>query len=381
MRHVGLNAHLLSGRATYRSAGIHHYLHNLLTHLPAASPDMRLTIFLGDGGLDMSSGASVAIRRTRWRTARPPIRIAWEQLALPWIARGERLDLLHSLAFVSPLVSPCPMIVTVYDLSFLRHPESFRAANRLYLRALTGLSCRRARRVIAISRSTKNDLVACYGVSPDCVAVVYPGCEPEFRPLPRSDVEAFRAVKGLPERYILHLGTLEPRKHVDTLVRAFAAVRRPGLKLVLAGARGWRVEQVIRAIEEAGLAGEVILPGYVEAEEKPLWYNAAHVFVYASAYEGFGLPVLEALACGVPVVASNTSSLPEAAGDAACLVAARDAGALAGALNALLDDPELRAELAGRGPAQAAKFSWAAAAEQTAAVYRDALRPSGPPSP
>lgn len=371
-RHVGLNAHLLSGRATYRSAGIHHYLDNLLAHLPAAAHEMRLTVFVGEGRVP--AGASLQVRRSRWPTGQPPIRVAWEQIVLPWAARRERLDLLHSLAFVSPLAAPCPTVVTVYDLSFIRRPENFRAGNRLYLRALTGLSCRRAKQVIAISHSTKNDLVAYYGLPADRVSIVYPGCEPQYRPLPRPAVEAFRAAKGLPEKFVLYLGTLEPRKNVDTLVRAFAEARPPGATLVLAGAPGWRVEEISRAIEDAGLSREVILPGYVPADEKPLWYNAAEVFVYPSEYEGFGLPVLEALACGRPVITTNASSLPEVAGEAACLVPPRDTQALAEALSALLADPARRADLAARAPAQAARFSWPGAAERTVAVYRRALR-------
>ncbi|MBI3361411.1 MAG: glycosyltransferase family 4 protein [Chloroflexi bacterium] len=371
-RHVGLNAHLLSGRANYRSAGIHHYLHNLLQHLPAAAPDMQLTIFVGEG--DAPAGANVTVRRSRWPTGQPPVRIAWEQIALPWALAGERIDLLHSLAFVSPLIQTCPTVVTVYDLSFVNRPQNFRAFNRAYLRGLTGLSCRRARRVIAISHSTKRDLIAGYGLPEDRVTVVYPGAEPEFRRLPKKSVETFRAAQGLPEDFVLYLGTLEPRKNVDVLVRAFASVKPRGVKLVLAGAPGWHVEEISRAIEEAGVSDDVILPGYVSAEEKPLWYNAAQIFVYPSEYEGFGLPVLEALACGRPVITTNASSLPEVAGDAAWLVPPRNTQALAGALNDLLAEPARQTDLAARGPAQAGKFSWPAAAERTAAVYRRALR-------
>jgi len=370
VRHVGLNAHLLSGRDTYRSAGIHHYLHNLLSHLPAAASDMRLTIFVGDGDVTIQPEASVKICRSRWPTRRPPVRIAWEQFGLPWVARNVGLDLLHSLAFVSPLAAPCPAVVTVYDLSFLRHPEKFRASNSLYLRIFTRLSCRQARQVMAISRSTRNDVIAAYGLAPARVTVVYPGCEPQFQPLPHAVVEAFRERLGLPGRFVLYLGTLEPRKNVGLLVRAFARARRPGVKLVLAGAPGWHVAETYRAIEEAGLAGDVVMPGYIKAQEKVLWYNAADVFAYPSAYEGFGLPVLEALACGTPVVTSDSAALPEVAGDAACLVPAGDEAALAAALTTLLDDDSRRMALAARGPAQAAKFSWSVAAERVAEVYR-----------
>jgi glycosyltransferase involved in cell wall biosynthesis len=375
-RHIGLSAHLLSGRATYRSAGIHHYLSILLAHLPATASGLRLTAFVGPSAdvetqhAASSPAASLRLHRSRWPTGRPAVRILWEQLALPWIARQARLDALHALAFVAPALAPCRTIVTVYDLSFLHYPAYFRLANRLYLQTFTGPSCRRAAHVIAISRSTKDDVVRQFGLPPERVSVVYPGCEPQYRPLPPAQVEAFRQARGLPPKFILYLGTLEPRKNVAALVRAFTAARRPGLKLVLAGAEGWLFDDLYRTIEQSGLAGDVILPGYVPAEDKPLWYNAAHLFVYPSEYEGFGLPVLEALACGVPVVAADTSSLPEVAGSAACLVPPRDPAALAEALDALLADAPRRAELAAAGPAQAARFSWPEAAARTAAVYR-----------
>jgi glycosyltransferase involved in cell wall biosynthesis len=376
VRHVGLNAQLLSGRATYRSAGIHHYIANLLDHLPAAAEGLRLTVFVGEAAAGWAGGGAPRLRRSRWPTGNPLARIVWEQLALPLAARQEGLDLLHALAFVAPLAPACPSVVTVYDLSFLRYPAHFKAANRLYLQTFTGLSCRRARRVIAISHSTRADVVRRFGLPAEQVAVVYPGSEPQFRPLPKAEVEAFRAARGLPEAFVLYLGTLEPRKNVAGLVRAFARARlrgAGGVKLVLAGAPGWKPEELDRALEASGLAGEVILPGYVPAADKPLWYNAARVFVYPSEYEGFGLPVLEALACGVPVITADTSSLPEVAGQAACLVPPGDEAALAEALHSLLADAARRAELAGQGPSQAARFSWPEAAKRTAAVYRQAL--------
>lgn len=375
VRHVGLNAHLLSGRANYRSAGIHHYLYNLLAHLPSAAPDLRLTVYLGEGQVDLggTGGGSVQVKRSGWPTGRPEARIAWEQLRLPWAAQRDRLDLLHAPGFVAPLAAPCPLVVTVYDLSFLRYPAYFRLPNRLYLRLFTGLSCRRARRVIAISHSTKRDVIERFGLAASQVAVVYPGSEPRFRPLPQAQVQAFRAAHQLPDEFVLYLGTLEPRKNVAALVRAFARARRPGLKLVMAGGQGWKTDEMHRALRETGLEGEVILPGYVPDEDKPLWYNAARLFVYPSEYEGFGLPVLEALGCGVPVITANASSLPEVAGEAACLVPPGDVEALAEAMNALLGNAAQRDELAGRGPQQAARFSWPAAAQRTAEVYRQAV--------
>jgi glycosyltransferase involved in cell wall biosynthesis len=367
--HVALNAHLLFGRASYRSAGIHHYIDQLLRHLPAAAPDFRFTVFTGAGRPDMP-GARVC--STRLPTHRPLVRIAWEQLFQPFALARERPDLLHALAFVSPLFLPCPAVVTVYDLSFRLTPERFRPAQRLYLSAFTAWSCRRARRVLAISESTRADLVRLLGLPAAKVDVALPGLASALRPLPADQVEAFRVRRGLPERFILYLGTLEPRKNLAALLEAFARLRpgHPDLSLVLAGARGWWYADLFRQVEALGLSSAVSFPGYVPEDELPLWYNAAAVFAYPSSYEGFGLPVAEALACGRPVVTSAVSSLPEAGGDAAHLVPPGDSAALAQALaQALVPD----VERAARGLAHAARFTWAGAAAQTAASYRRAL--------
>jgi glycosyltransferase involved in cell wall biosynthesis len=210
------------------------------------------------------------------------------------------------------------------------------------------------------------------GVDPARVDVAYPGLSPAFRPLPRAAVEAFRARRALPDHFILYLGTLEPRKNLATLIRAFAALHasRPTLHLILAGAKGWLYQSLFNLVQELNLADRILFPGFVPAEELVLWYNAAAVFAYPSAYEGFGIPVAEALACGRPVVTSNSSSLPEAGGEAAILAPPGDAAALSEALARAL---ELGPEALARGQAHAARFTWAATAAQTTASYRRAL--------
>ena len=381
MPHVALNAQLLAGRASYRSAGIHQYIDNLLRCLPAAGPDFRYTVFAGEGEPVMP-GAMV--QRTALPTGNPLVRVLWEQLFQPVALWRARPDLLHSLAFVSPVVAPCPSIVTVYDLSFKLAPDKFlqRPAQRLYLSAFAAHSCRRARRVIAISESTKEDVIRFWGIDRDRVDVAYPGLHPAFRPLPRPEVESFRARRSLPDRFILYLGTLEPRKNLTTLIRAFSNLQSrsaslrglssqiSNLHLVLAGAKGWLYHDLFALVQELNLTGKVFFPGFVPADELVLWYNAAAVFAYPSSYEGFGIPVAEALACGRPVVTSNVSSLPEAGGDAAIFAPPSDVDALRDALaRALALDPEALA----RGPAHAARFTWAATAAQTAASYRRAI--------
>jgi glycosyltransferase involved in cell wall biosynthesis len=324
------------------------------------------------------SGTQWTVENSRWPTQRPPLRILWEQTVLPLAAR--RFDLLHGLAFVAPLLAPCPTVVTVYDLSFIRTPERFRPGQRWYLQTFTRWSCRRARRIIAISEHTKRDVTELLRIPGDRIDVVYPGVGAQFRPLPPEQVAAFRQTKGLPERFILYLGTIEPRKNLTVLLEAFAQLSRSPIsnlqsppRLVLAGGKGWMFEEVFARIEALGLKDDVVLPGYVSGEELPLWYNAAEVFVYPSLYEGFGMPPLEALACGTPAVVSNVASLPEAVGEAGVLVAPDDVAGWAEALRRLLDNAEMRAALGARGRSHAARFSWERAAAETVGVYHRAL--------
>jgi glycosyltransferase involved in cell wall biosynthesis len=372
--HIALNAHLLAGRASYRSAGIHQYIDNLLRHLPAAAPEFRYTVFVGEGQPEMDGAI---IKRTSLPTIRPPVRLFWEQFIQPLELLRLRPDLLHSLAFVSPLVNPTPAVVTVYDLSFKLFPERFLPAQRLYLSMFTTHSCRRARRVIAISESTRQDVIRLFKIDRAQVDVAAPGVHPAFRPLAASQIDSFRARAGLVDPFILYLGTLEPRKNLDSLIRAFANLKPEtrNLNLILAGAKGWLYASLFRLVQELNLTASVHFPGYLPAEDLALWYNACAVFAYPSSYEGFGMPVLEALACGKPVVTTNVSSLPEAGGEAALRVPPGDVPALTSALaRALTLDPEALA----RGPLHASRFTWANTAAQTVASYRKALTPPLP---
>ncbi len=368
--HVAVNAHLLSGDPSYRSAGVHQYIVHLLRYLPQAG--CRVTALLGPGG--RFSGPGVTVRSTRWPTGRPAARVLWEQLAQPRALRAVGADLLHAPVYVGPLVSPSPVVVTVHDLSFIRYPHLFRLANRLYLRVFTRLSVRRSRRIIAVSAHTAEETVRLMGVAREKIHVVYHGVDPIFRPRPPEEVAAFRQRQGLPERFVLFVGTLEPRKNLVRLIEAFARCRADaGTALVLAGARGWYDEEIFAAADRLGLRDRVLFPGYVPNDELPLWYNAAAVFAYPSLYEGFGLPVLEALACGTPTLTSATSSLPEAAGDGALLVNPSSVEEIADGLHRLLTDEPLRETLRRRGLEHAARFTWPRTAAETVAIYHQAL--------
>lgn len=369
--HVAINAQLLSGQAGYRSAGVHQYIGHLLRYITQSDPGLRFTVLTNKTA--HLPNPDLMVYRTSWPTHRVPVRVLWEQAVQPRVLRRIGADLVHCPVFVGPVLSPCPSVITIHDLSFLRYPRFFHPTNRLYLSLMTKVSARRARRVIAVSRFTASESVALLGLAPERVEVVYHGVEPVFRPLPRAMVEHFRHRQGLPEQFVLFVGTLEPRKNLVRLVEAIAQLGRDAVPLVLVGGAGWLYRELYSRIKALELERLVRWVGYVDRAELPLWYNSATVFAYPSLYEGFGLPVLEAQACGVPVVTSDCSSLPEAGGDAALLINPWDVQALADSIARLLRDVPLREELREKGLARAQSFNWPRTAHQTTHVYRQAL--------
>lgn len=365
--------------AVHQGAGIGRHTRGLVRGLAsliaAEALDHRLTLVVfGRPGhaIEAPAGCDVRVVPLSLRA----LTIAWHRLGLPfpvsWL--GVRGDLYHASDFVLPPTGGMPALVTVHDLSFLTVPRCADAGLRAYLSHIVPRSVRRAYHVLADSESTQRDLVRLLQVSPEKVTVVYPGVEPRFRPVEEpAALAAVRQKYGLGDGpFVLGVGTLEPRKNWPVLIRAWARLRQTTPlphRLIIAGGKGWLYEDIFRTAEATGLRDEVIFPGFVADADLPALYSAAAVFAYPSLYEGFGLPVLEALACGTPVVCADNSSLPEAAGDAALLVNAADEEALATALHRLLADEPLRQTLRRRGLAHAQKFTWEASARVLLAAY------------
>jgi glycosyltransferase involved in cell wall biosynthesis len=380
---VGINAHLLAFTSNYRQAGLSRYIYELLLKLPQAEPHIKLTAFTGNGPIspDFLAGMprNLKLSQSRLPTVKAPVRIAWEQAVLPFAAAGARLDLLHCPVNVRPLFSPCPVVITIHDLIFLRYPQGFHPAKRAYLAAMTGWSARHAAHIIAVSEATRQDVIKLLGVRPGRVTTIHNGVGEQFKPVPQDERDRFRAQKGISGRILLYVGTLEPRKNLAMLLNAFRPIAGDpafsDLTLVIGGSKGWYYDEIFSTAERLGLAsgGRVRFLGRVPDEELALWYNVASVFAYPSIYEGFGLPPLEAMACGTPVVVANTSSLPEVVGDAGELAGPEDVGAWSRALRSLLADRERAGEMGRRGMSQARKFSWDRAARETAQVYRQVL--------
>jgi len=304
----------------------------------------------------------------------PLIRIP---LTLSAELRRNPVDVLH-VQFTAPPFSPCPVVVSIHDLSFEHLPQTFTWRSRKQLRITVRRTARQASQVIALSEYARNDIVETYQVRPDRISVIPLSAGDHFRPI--SDEEELQRVRqtyGIEGEYMLSVGAIQPRKNLGRLVAAYSHLRdaKPEgklPKLVLAGKCAWLYDETLRAIKELALSESIILTGYVPEEDLPALYSGALCFIYPSYFEGFGLPPLEAMQCGVPVIVGNRTSLPEVVGDAGLLVDPFDVNALAAAIEKVLTDSDLRAKLSVQGLARAKIFDWRETARQTLAVYQKA---------
>jgi len=292
-----------------------------------------------------------------------------QQWAVPAVLRRYGASLYHSLYYLMPYGPRVPTVVTIYDLIPLRMPYHVPPPTRILFRVFVKMALRTACHVVVISEATRRDLLARYRLPGERVTVIPLAVDPAFRPQPREVVRALCARFDLPDRYVLYVGSNKPHKNLVRLVEAWVRMQPRSFPLVIAGYWSDAHPEVGRRIEELGLGSAVRLVGPVREEDLPALYSGALLFAFPSEYEGFGLPVLEAMACGVPVVAANVSSLPEVAGDAALFVDPRDLDALAQGMDDLVGNEGLRKHLAEKGLERAREFSWERCAEQTLRVY------------
>lgn len=367
--HIAIDAHSvgtgLAGNETYAA--------NLVEALAEVDRENRYTVYVTRAEAEARFGGrwpNVGVRRTLPHT--PLVRIP---LTLSAELRRRPVDLLH-VQYTAPPLAPCPVVATVHDLSFEHLPETFKRRSRVQLRLTVRATARRAAHVIAPSEHTRRDLVETYGLDPARVTAIPLAVSPRFRPVEDAgELKRVRRLYGIADEYVLAVGSIQPRKNLARLVRAYSALRgargRSNLpQLVLVGKKAWLYGETLRAVEAEGLGDSVVLTGYVSEGDLPALYSGALCFAYPSYFEGFGLPPLEAMSCGAPVLTGNLTSLPEVVGDAGLTVDPFDTEALADALARLIDDGALRSELRGRGLERARGFDWRDTARMTLQIYR-----------
>ncbi len=354
-------------------SGVDWYTYNVLNEMAGLlEPHEQLYLFSNrDNGFeqDMAGRPGVVIIRSHFRYQEP-----WRQFLLPLLLRKHQIDVCFFTNFVVAVTAPCPMVLTIHDLSFKLFPRTHSLRNVIWTRSLVPVSVRRSARIIAVSNNTKLDLIRLMNVSNRKVEVIHEGVSGEFTPNPGPDDKQALDRYGIVKPYLLFVGTLEPRKNINLLIKGFDKITNdfPDVHLVLVGRRGWMAQAIFDELEQRELLGKVHITGYVREPDLPALYRGASALIYPSLYEGFGLPPLEAMASGTPVIVSRGSSLPEVVGDAGLYVNPLDSGELAVKIKEVLGDAGLAASLKEKGLRRAALFTWKNAAARTLDILREA---------
>lgn len=374
--HVGVNTLFL---ALGNYGGIETYTRALMRELPALDPAVAYTLFASPQAAAFDSGSAttvrevvcplptVANRRVLWAS-----RLAYEYGILPWQAERRNVAVLFSPSFTAPVRPGYASVVTIHDMQYEDQPENFNAFDRAIFLRLMRHAARSAAHILTVSEFTKGRIIACYGIPPERITVSPHAASPVyFTPGDPAEIARVRAAYGLHEPYILSVATLHPHKNLDALIDAFITLRQTQAwegQLALIGLRGTAANALHARIRALGLTRHIVLPGYVPDADLPALYRGAEMYVLPSRYEGFGIPVLEAMASGTPVITTSVTSLPEVAGDAALFFDPDDRAALVAALRRLRDDETLRRTLIARGHERARLFTWRQTAERTLAT-------------
>jgi glycosyltransferase involved in cell wall biosynthesis len=355
--------------------GVGYYTEHLLHHLAEEAPDDDLFV-ISNRAVDITHPLPPTVR-IEAGVRRVP-RMIWMQAIAPRTLRHIHADVAHFTNGMVPLASPVPTVVTIHDMGLTMFPRFHPPRRVLLNRPLVDLAARRASAIITVSQSAKRDIIRLYGLAPQRVHVVHEAAAPAFRLMHDvRELERVRRRYELSDRFILYVGTIEPRKNLPMLIDGFAKRRKAGdipHQLVCAGPYGWLSRDIQARIERLQIEDAIRFVGYVPFEDLPALYNLAEMFVFPSLYEGFGLPVIEAMACGVPVITGHVPALAEVAGGAVHQLERLDADSLGDALVTLARSRERRGELASLGLERARTFSWQRAARETLEVYREAIR-------
>lgn len=355
------------------------YLRNLITHLGRTDQTNEYVVFTNKESANtfrLTCGNFREILCPIRATFRPA-RVIYEQLFLPLQAKKHDIEVLHSPGYTAPTIAPCPSVVTIYDLNFLRHPEDFSRLSALTLSVLVPMAAKRCDMIITLSKNSMRDIAAALDVPEKKVRVIYPAPSESVSAHNGSRVDQVRQRYGIRRKFILSVAASHPHKNLCRLVEAYHILRKEHSiehQLVLVGLKGRDHPRLLDMIAKLSLESDVVVTGWISEGHLKSLYQAADLFAFPSLYEGFGIPVLEAMKHGVPVVASNASSLPEASGNATLVMDPYDVSQIAETILAALQNPELRTSLAERGERQANRFSWERAARQTLSVYAEAMR-------
>lgn len=361
--------------------GMGTYIGNLINHVLETDKKNEYLLYVSEinfPNLKIPPDAKVKIK---FIPKNRVLRILWEQILLPIDLLREKVDLFHGPAFTAPLFKTSKQLITIHDMTWWTHPEAHEGVKVWYFKTMIRLCARRADCITVNSQSTKNDLMRIIKVQDSKIVLIYHAANERFLPVTdNSRLDEVKKRYQLPERFIFFVSVLEPRKNLNGLIRAFAGFRdkHPELshRLIIGGGRGfgWKNESIFKLVEDLGLKERVRFLGFVPDDDLPAIYSLADLFVLPSFYEGFGVPVLEAMMCGCPVITSNVSSLPEVADDAAVLIDPYDIDQLTLALEKVLDDPKLRQSMSSRGLINARRFSWGKVVRETLDLYERILR-------
>src|SRR5262247_186903 len=373
---IGIDAHAIGAR----QGGNETYIRGLIKSLAEIDGDNLYTIYLANAGAaaQWREGFANQYKNFSVKLLPPPTPLVRVPVYLTYELFRRPVDVLH-VQYTAPPFCRIPVVVTIHDLAFERMPETFTRRGSFQLKLTVRRTAKKAARIATVSEYSRQDLLSVYKLPPEKVVVTYNGVESHFTPRPDlpNESQEIRSRYGISRDFLLAVGSLQPRKNLIRLIRAYAKLRGERAdfapQLVIVGRRLWLTHEIFDEVKRSRWAGDVILTGYVADEDLPALYRAARAFVYPSLFEGFGLPPLEAMACGTPVVTSDVSSLPEVTGAAALLVDPLDVDALADAIRRLWTDEDLRRDLRARGLSRVRRYTWDATARLTLEVYAAAM--------
>lgn len=355
--------------------GISEYVYELLQEFHNyASPDLSFTIYLKD-----QPNGDFPMKNSHWKYRIFGPRKMWTQFALPanLFLKKDKPDVFFSPGHYAPRFSPVPTVISIMDLAFLHFPEYFTKKDLAQLKSWTSYSAKKAKAILTISNASKDDIMKLYGVPENKIHVIYPGIKQTVSLTPHIyPMQELQSKYGLSKNYVLFVGTLQPRKNIVRLIEAFSELmtkdkhKDSDLQLVIVGKKGWQFEDILAAPKKFGVEKKVKFLNFVPDEELTMLYQNALCFAWPSLYEGFGLPVLEAMKMNCPVITSNVSSLPEAGGDAALYVDPKDVKDISEKLDKVISDPKLRKEMIEKGQQQVKNFSWEKSAKEALAVLQ-----------